>query len=212
MTSYSIRNLPLFPLEVVLFPGALLPLHIFEERYKTLINECIHQKKEFGINYVNAARMSPVGCSAIVKNVVKEHGDGRKDIIVEGKSRYTVKHLVESTAPYFVAKVSFFNDIEEEVDDILRRHSIDLYNRFVEAAFKGSIAKVAEGTNNAVISFVLVQKAGLELKGRQELLALKSENERLTMLSRYFESTLPLVASQEEHKRLVLNDGYLTPT
>ena len=212
MTSYTIRNLPLFPLEVVLFPGSLLPLHIFEERYKTLINECIQQNKEFGINYVNAARMSPVGCSAILKKVVKEHGDGRKDIIVVGKSRYTVKHLVESTAPYFVAKVSFFNDREEEVDDILRRHTIELYNRFVEAAFKGTVAKVPEGSSETVISFVLVQKAGLELKDRQEVLTLKSENERLALLSRHFESTLPLVASQEEHKRLVLNDGYLSPT
>jgi len=211
MTSYSIRNLPLFPLEVVLFPGSLLPLHIFEERYKTLINESIQQNLEFGINYVNGARMSPIGCSAILKQVVKEHGDGRKDIIVEGKSRYTVKHLVESAAPYFVAKVSFFDDREEELDDVLRRHTMELYNRFVEAAFQGTVAKVPAGSPDTVISFLLVQKAGLELKERQELLMLKSENERLTLLSRHFESTLPLVASQEEHKRLVLNDGYLSP-
>ena len=88
---------------------------------------------------------------------------------------------------------------------------MELYNRFVEAAFQGTVAKVPAGSPDTVISFLLVQKAGLELKERQELLMLKSENERLTLLSRHFESTLPLVASQEEHKRLVLNDGYLSP-
>ena len=212
MSSYSNRNLPLFPLEVVLFPGSLLPLHIFEERYKTLINRCIQDNTEFGVNLFDAAKMNPIGCSAVLKRVVKKHRDGKLDIIVEGKSRYTVKHLVESESPYFVAKVTFFSDKAEEVDDALRRTSIALYNRFVQAAFKGSVAPASETSLDTAISFFLVQKAGLGLKERQQLLAMKSENERLRMLNRHFESALPLIASREKHERIVLNDGYLTPS
>jgi Lon protease-like protein len=211
MSSSSIRNLPLFPLEVVLFPGSLLPLHIFEERYKTLIDECLHAKMEFGINFVHAAKMSPIGCSAILKKVVKEHGDGRKDIIVQGKFRYRVKHLVESASPYFVAKVSFFHDRNEKVDDALRRATIELYNRFVTTAFKGTVAHVSETSPDIAISFFLVQKAGLELKERQELLSAQSENERLAMLHRHLTLTIPLIGLREKREQIVLNDGYLSP-
>jgi Lon protease-like protein len=212
MSSRRIRNLPLFPLKVVLFPGSLLPLHIFEERYKTLINECIENLTEFGINLIENDKIDPTGCSAIVKSIVKKYDDGQLDIAVEGRTRYTLGQLVDSGAPYFVGEVIFFDDRVEKINYSLRRRAIGLYNRFVETAFKGTVMPANEASSDTKISFLLVQKAGLDLKDRQKFLALQSENERLSTLNSHFESMLPLLTSREKYDRFVMNDGYLSPS
>ena len=212
MSSHRTRNLPLFPLKVVLFPGSLLPLHIFEERYKTLIHECIENHSEFGINLIENDKIDPTGCSAIVKSVVKEYDDGQLDIAVEGRTGTPLGQLVDSDAPYFVGEVSFFEDRAEKVNYSLRRRAIELYNRFVETAFKGTVMPANEASSDTKISFLLVQKAGLDLKDRQKFLALQSENERLSTLNRHFESMLPLLTSREKYERFVMNDGYLSPS
>src|SRR5512143_3394490 len=82
--------LPLFHLNVVLFPQSQLSLHIFEERYKTLISECITYDSVFGINLIHEQQIRSIGCTASVKEVTKRYDDGRMDIIVEGRRRYTL--------------------------------------------------------------------------------------------------------------------------
>ena len=211
MTKQTIRNLPLFPLKVVLFPGSLLPLHIFEERYKTLINECVENGAEFGINFVEGEKTDPIGCTASVKQVLKRYDDGRMDIVVEGRSRYTLKQLVENESPYFVGEVSFFDDNPEDVNKLLRSQVIEMYDRFTDVVFKTTAPSSSMKASDPKISFFLVQKSGLELKERQKFLSVRSENERLAILKRHFEAMLPLIATRDKYERLVVNDGYLAP-
>ena len=85
--------LPLFPLELVLFPGAPLPLHIFEPRYREMIAECLEQKRAFGMVRVKENTLSPVGCSATILNVTKKYEDGRLDIEAEGRQRFEIVQL-----------------------------------------------------------------------------------------------------------------------
>ena len=212
MAKQTIRNLPLFPLKVVLFPGSLLPLHIFEERYKTLITECIEKGAEFGINFVEGEKTDPIGCTASVKQVLKKYDDGRMDIVVEGRSRYTLKQLVENESPYFVGEVSFFDDNPEDVNQSLRSQVIEMYSRFTDVVFKTTAPSASMRTSDPKISFFLVQKSGLELKERQKFLSVRSENERLATLKRHFEAMLPLIATRDKYERLVVNDGYLAPS
>lgn len=212
MAKQTIRNLPLFPLKVVLFPGSLLPLHIFEERYKRLINECIENGSEFGINFVEGEKTDPIGCTASVKQVLKKYDDGRMDIVVEGRSRYTLKQLVENESPYFVGEVSFFDDNPEDVNEPLRSQVIEMYNRFTDVVFKTTAPSASMRASDPKISFFLVQKSGLELKERQKFLSVRSENERLGILKRHFEAMLPLIATRDKYERLVVNDGYLSPS
>ncbi|HMK38660.1 MAG TPA: LON peptidase substrate-binding domain-containing protein, partial [Bacteroidota bacterium] len=73
--------LPLFPLNVVLFPRSALPLHIFEERYKVLINECVERGTPFGVALAREKGMADVGCSAVVSSVTRRYDDGRMDIV-----------------------------------------------------------------------------------------------------------------------------------
>src|SRR5881396_2113985 len=80
--------LPLFPLHVVLFPGGVLPLHIFEERYKEMIGEAIRNKAEFGVMLATSGGIANIGCSAVVEQVIKDYPDGRQDILTRGKRRF----------------------------------------------------------------------------------------------------------------------------
>ena len=87
------ESLGLFPLHIVLFPGASYPLHIFEERYKELVTESLRQRQPFGINLVDGGRMFEVGCRVLVTRILKEYDDGRRDVVVTGSTRYRVTAL-----------------------------------------------------------------------------------------------------------------------
>jgi ATP-dependent Lon protease len=211
MTSHEspVEILPLFPLAVVLFPQAQLPLHIFEDRYKTLIGECILYDTSFGINLFLDREIRHIGCSAVVKEVTKRYPDGSMDIVVEGRSRYAFHQIVDMRRPYFSGKISWYHDIDEHADDDVREHAVRLHNEFVAGVFKGTIRSVSLTDVRKTRSFYLVQKSGLDLMQRQTFLAMRSENERLRMLVRHFESMIPLLSSQRKIEELAGNDGYL---
>lgn len=106
--------IPLFPLGVVIFPGMPLPLHIFEERYKQMIGECLYEKKAFGIVFFDGTRIHETGCSAEIVKVIREYPDGRSDILVKGKNRFFIKKLIKEKA-YTEAGVEFFDDKMEKI-------------------------------------------------------------------------------------------------
>lgn len=101
--------LPLFPLELVLLPGAALPLHIFEPRYREMVGAAIEGHSEFGILFVRDGRAEDVGCTAIVDKVVTRHPDGRFDVLIRGVRRFRTLALDHSRA-YLQAQVEYFDD------------------------------------------------------------------------------------------------------
>jgi ATP-dependent Lon protease len=80
--------IPVFPLGVVLLPQMKMPLHIFEKRYKVMINGCIDQEKPFGIVYFDGKQIQKIGCAASITKVLKRYGDGRMDILTIGEKRF----------------------------------------------------------------------------------------------------------------------------
>ena len=101
--------LPLFPLEIVLFPGAPLPLHIFEPRYKEMIGECIMQDRPFGMVRVKESALSAIGCSASIVSVIKKYDDGRLDIAAEGSQRFEIKQVNQERS-FLQGEVAYFED------------------------------------------------------------------------------------------------------
>src|SRR5512138_3183307 len=102
--------LPLFPLDLVLFPGTPIPLHIFEERYKEMIGECLAQKRPFGVVRAMATQaVAEVGCTADIVEVVKKYDDGKLDIVCEGRRRFEVVQLDQERS-FLRAEVNFFDD------------------------------------------------------------------------------------------------------
>jgi len=127
--------IPLFPLEVVLFPGQVLPLHIFEERYKTMIRECIDGapagRDEFGVVLAKENAILNVGCSAVVTRVAKEYPDGRMDILTVGKRRFEVL-FVDQNRDYLRAAAQFFQDEDSATPEPLKTTVIELHHQVIE--------------------------------------------------------------------------------
>ena len=202
--------LPLFPLQLVLFPGSSLPLHIFEERYKILINKCIEETKEFGINLFHHNEFQKVGCTAVVTSVTQRYDDGRMDIIVLGRRRYTLLRYDVGRAPYMVGQVQFFVAMPERINKKLAEATVRLYNELVERVYKQQVPQIRIESYEPGLSFVLAQKAGMDLLQRQRLLESTSENERLKMLSSYLSGVIPKLERLGEIERIIQSDGYLT--
>jgi Lon protease-like protein len=179
--------LALFPLELVLFPGAPLPLHIFEPRYKELIAECLEQKKSFGMVRAKENAVAEVGCTAMILNVNRKYDDGRLDISTEGKQRFSILELNHDRA-FLQAEVTWFEDEEAPaVANTDVANAIDLHKQLFHVL--GQETEVEE--NAASVSFHLANALPVDLDFKQALLEMKSETERLETLIEYYRATIP---------------------
>jgi Lon protease-like protein len=203
--------LPLFPLNVVLFPGSSLPLHIFEGRYKLLIGECLKKEgMEFGINLVTGEKLSFIGCTAVTGKVLKRYDDGKLDLVVHGARRYSLHSFDENSAPYVLGHVTFFREEADAVDMKLREETIGLYNRLVQTVHEHRVPTLAPNEGTHLVSFIMAQKIGMSLRERQELLEMHSENARLQRVMSYLIDVVPRLKHSQEIQRIANNDGYLT--
>jgi len=173
--------IPLFPLGLVLFPGMPLPLHIFEERYKLMINECLDQNKEFGVVLFNGQRIQDIGCSAIIIKVLKEYSDGKLDIICVGKRRFFIKELLESKV-YMESDIIFFDDeienITREWEDMAAR-GINLLWQTESVPPKEEGLRLLKKPDYKGISFLIAGSDGFTPEEKQVFLEMTSTVERL---------------------------------
>ena len=102
-------KIPLFPLDVVLFPGTALPLHIFEGRYKEMIGECLAQKSAFGVVRAQREGLAVIGCTARIVRVLETYDDGRLDLLCQGSDRFEIENL-DNSRSFLQAEVDFFGD------------------------------------------------------------------------------------------------------
>ena len=202
-------RLPLFPLQVVLLPHPALPLHIYEERYKLLLRECIAKSGEFGIVLARERGLATVGCTAAVTNVLHSYDDGRMDVLVEGRRRFRIRALHTEVAPYVVGDIEYAATVNEPSDPALARDTIAMYNELVRIVYAGRIKQLDPDFAEPGNSFVMAQKAGLDLEQRQQLLEMDTEQERLSMLLGYLTTTLPRLKKMEEIDRIIHSDGYV---
>jgi Lon protease-like protein len=103
------EKIPIFPLGLVLLPGMQVPLHIFEERYREMVDHCLEEQSQFGIVYYNGSNFRSTGCSAGIVKLVKRYEDGRKDILIEGERRFSLESI-DDTGMYLHARVRYFDD------------------------------------------------------------------------------------------------------
>jgi Lon protease-like protein len=183
--------LPLFPLPLVVFPDQQVPLHIFEERYKTMIADCHQVGSEGGslpfvISWQHKDDVEEIGCTLIVQQVLRELPDGRLHILCLGQQRVRI-HQVMQDRPYFTAGVSFIDDEDEVVEIDLLHEALQKCLEVLELA-RIEAGPTAEGIEleGDPNSFMLAHYAGLDLIQRQRLLRATSEQERLEFLVSHF--------------------------
>jgi ATP-dependent Lon protease len=190
----GVRELPLFPLSVVLFPGVPLPLHIFEPRYRQLLDDIRAGNSLFGVSYFDASsseleRPAPgsVGCVAKVTDA-QAFPDGRSNILTLGVIRYRIEEYVERGDPYLVARVSYFEDDDDDTEAVPEssREVAEMFTRIARAVRtindeRANLPNIAD-TEPQRLSFLVAAAMEVDTEVKQELLELRSTAERLRRL------------------------------
>ena len=175
-------TIPLFPLGLVLLPGMRLPLHIFEERYKQMITDCLADHRPFGIVLFDGQAIHSVGCMARVDKVIARYDDGRMDIMTRGGERFVIQELIEDRA-YMEARVFFFDDAESVSSDDNLEEVIETAMNLIKAAADIDIgfdpSTVGARVDPKRFSFTIAALEGFEPAERQGLLEMTSPSERL---------------------------------
>lgn len=179
--------LPLFPLDVVLFPGTPLPLHIFEPRYKEMIGECLDQKKFFGVIRAQESSLADVGCTAEILAVTKTYDDGRMDIVAQGRERFELLQ-VNQDRTFLRGEILYVEDEPEKPTMAERDRAIELHRQIL--ALASAQQDIPEG-EDAPLSYHLAGSLPLDLDFKQKLLGLRSEARRIQTVIEYFEGILP---------------------
>ena len=196
--------LALFPLDVVLFPGAPLPLHIFEPRYKEMISECLEQKRPFGMVRAQKDSLAEVGCTAVILNVFKKYDDGRLDIATQGKQRFEIVQLNQERA-FLQGEVILFEDdpsqvATDDLDAVIKLHEQLL-------TILGQEVQIAR--DQRPISFQLAHDLPVDLDFKQTLLEMKSEAERVETLLEYYRATIPKVEKTLRAREKASGNGHV---
>jgi len=181
--------LPLFPLDLVLLPGCPLPLHIFEPRYKEMITECRAQDSSFGVVRSVEKGFANIGCIAEIVSIVKEYPDGRLDIVTEGRKRFEVLQVNQERS-FLRAETILIEDETGAAAANESARAVQLHAEILELA--GAVQDLS-GADQATISFYLAGSLPLDLDFKQTLLELRSENQRVSALTKYLETVLPNV-------------------
>jgi Lon protease-like protein len=176
-------RISLFPLNVVLFPGELLPLHIFEPRYRRMVRTCLDERVPFGMLLALPNGVAHVGCSAEILEVTKRYDDGRMDILTVGRHPYRIVDLFTDD-PLLAGSVDYLEDEDSLLDQEDREKLIELYEVCYTLLFSGMPANLAQGSPES-LSFAIAAGLPLDLLWKQQILELRSEAERRDRLLRY---------------------------
>jgi Lon protease-like protein len=203
-----VSDIPLFPLNVVLMPGAPLPLHIFEERYKQMVDECLEGESEFGMVLADESGTRRVGCTAKIVELVERYEDGRMLILVEGSRRFKLNSILTGK-PYYVGEVEYLEEegLEEDVTT-LAEECIALLERVVEAATEGSVGiEIQPPYRN--LSFAIAGRIEFDLEARQQILELTSEHERLEKVKELLSAAAERLEREQQAREKAQKNGHL---
>jgi len=204
----------LFPLQSPLLPGEPLPLHIFEPRYRLLLQQVLAGQQRIGINLLLDGQLHEIGCIAQVERILRRYRDGRMDIAVIGGQRYRIWQLDEQSHPYWVATVEWWTDEPEEPDGQLQQACYYLYGELLQLLRRPSAEVeelLAEARRTTALSFFLGKQLGLEPLQRQYLLQMRSERQRLHWIHDYLQGLLTQWRAMEVYIQRVRSNGYFPP-
>ena len=199
------RLLPLFPLQVVVFPRTHLPLHIFEDRYKEMIGESIRDHSEFGVVLARDRGIVNAGCTVVVQKVLQMHPDGRMDIVTRGQRRFEIVSLDEEKE-YLRAQVEYFEDEDTEpAAESIREEALKQYEELTGLGITPQYGEPDLG--DPQLSFQLAQ-ALPDLDFLSTLLRSRSEAERMRQLTQYLSEYIPRRRTIERVRELAPTNGH----
>ena len=206
------RITPLFPLHLVVFPNSFYPLHIFEERYKAMVENCQKNNISFVVVPVLSGTPASIGTTVSITQVTTRHQDGSFDIIVKGEERVRIFREWKNSTGYDEGLIESFPDqsdyaystilteLEWRFKDMLKKVRVNL-----EDNYWSNLSRAKDKT------FKIAEKSGLSIDQQVELLALQNEEDRVRYLLAHFTKMGKYLNEREVLNSLILNDGYLNP-
>jgi ATP-dependent Lon protease len=194
-------RIPLFPLNVVLLPGADLPLHIFEPRYRKMVRDCFTDHCEFGILLALPSGVAHVGCTAEITQVLKRYPDGRMDIMTAGRAPFRIVELLNVEAyddddELLQGDVDYLEDRDRPGDTKTQRDLIDLYEACHTLIFNDYPKNIQDQVPEN-LSYVVACALPLDLLWKQQILELRSEADRQERLVAYLREWAPRLQKGE---------------
>lgn len=183
------ERIPLFPLNVVLFPGAPLPLHIFEPRYRQMVKDCLEEKTEFGMLLSLPNGVAHVGCTAEIVQVAKRYNDGRMDILTMGRTPFRVVELFTEN-PLLEGHVDYLEDRETRSNAQIQGELVQLYEACHTLIYE-DYPKNLEATTPEDLSYLVAATLPMDLLWKQQILELRCEADRQERLVAYLREWAP---------------------
>ncbi len=172
----SSNRIPLFPLNVVLLPGASLPLHIFEPRYRRMVARCLEDHSEFGVVLSLPKGIVRTGCTAAITQVVKRYDDGRMDILTQGRAPFRVTELF-TDEPLTEATVEYLKDDADAAEDAIQVELLELYDACHVLVF-GNAPDSVDTKSLPSVAYLVAGTLPVDLLWKQHMLDMRSEPAR----------------------------------
>lgn len=205
--------IPIFPLGLVMLPEMSLPLHIFEERYKSMTKACIDQQKEFGIVYFSGKQLQTTGCTARIEKILKRYADGRLDIMTRGADRFSIRELFDKK-PYLQAEIEFFDDQPTESTDNetlqkLAGRGFQLLRQINATTEQYEEDRLANQPGCKAASFIIAACEGFSFEEKQRFLEMTSTAKRLGSALEALEKLLERINITRKIARIIGGNGNL---
>lgn len=201
-----INFIPIFPLGIVVYPGEVLNLHIFEERYKQLINESFGNKKPFGIPSVVNNNVTDLGTLVKINEIVQVYEDGKMDIRTEGISVFRVLEVIKKVPDkLYSGAIVDYPPNETQIKTAMMQQVISNI-RELHRLLK--ITKEIKKPDDQLCSYDIAHHAGLTLEEEYEFLGLLREDQRLEYLKRHLAKIIPMINGIENLKEKIQLNGH----
>jgi len=208
MPKQPFRGFALFPLGIVALPTESVPLHIFEDRYRRMIEQCLQAdegsiEREFGIVWLSDEELKSVGCACEIERVLERMEDGRLNILARGTRPFRLLER-QDDLPFPAGVVEFLDELDEELDTDARQTAHELYSELVEQA---TDRKLSAQELDGLHAYGMAATVEFEPEGKQALLELRSENDRLRLLAPLLRAAIERVEHLERAQARARSNG-----
>ena len=201
--SPAIERFPLFPLGLVLLPSEMLPLHIFEERYKLMIGECLEEESPFGIVWLSNDGLRETGCTAEIARLIERMDDGRMNIVVQGQRPFRLLRRVEDL-PYPAGDIELLEDGDEQVDGEVRARA---QQRYADLVARATDSRPEASDLEGLDAYAMAASVDFAPEAKQALLELRSEQERLAKVAELSPTTMKRLDYAERTAEMARSNG-----
>ncbi len=201
-----INFIPIFPLGIVVYPGEKLNLHIFEERYKQLINISFADKKPFGIPVVMNDKVAETGTVVTITEIAKRYDDGRMDVRAQGLTIFKILEIIKSVPDRLYSGAIVDYPQTTDAKNVLAMQRVVAAVRELHKLLK--VSKDFKKPDEELLSYDIAHHAGLSLEEEYELLGLPHESQRLEYLKRHLKKIIPIITGTENLKERIQLNGH----